>query len=231
VLVGLCLVVLGAGGYLAARETSLFAVSTIEVRGAPPGVAAEVRAALQPLVGRSLLKVQREDVERPLGRLSVVAGASFDRAFPHTLRVYVRAEAPLAVLRRGSEAWLVSAAGRVVRVMPNPRLSSLPRIWVPRAASITVGAVLADEGAGRALRALVPLRGLPLLPRVRDVLADGELTLVLRSGLEIRLGTARRAPLKLAVAREILPQLTPPGYLDVSLPARPVAGSKPSTRR
>ncbi|MFN2466892.1 MAG: cell division protein FtsQ/DivIB [Gaiellaceae bacterium] len=226
-LVAFALVLLGAGGYLAARETAVFAVREIEVRGAPPGVAAEVRAALEPLVGQSLLKIQRDDVQRRLGQLSIVAAASHDRAFPHTLRIFVRAEAPLAVLRRGAEAWLVSVGGRVVRPMPQPRLSSLPRIWLARGTSVTVGTALADEDAGRALRALAPIRGLPLFRRVRDVRADGELTLVLRSGFEVRLGNARNAPLKVAVAREILPQLTPPGYLDVSVPERPVAGANP----
>jgi hypothetical protein len=49
---------------------------------------------------------------------------------------------------------------------------------------------------------------------------------VLRSGLQLRLGDARDLGLKLAVARRIfaLPGLTVDGYVDVSVPERPVAG-------
>lgn len=225
---GFALAALAAGAYAAARETSVFAVRTIEVRGAPPRVAAQVRAALAPLEGRSLLKVGGGDVRSRLGALTSVSAATYDRAFPHTLRVYVRAEEPLAVLRRGSDAWLISVRGRVVRALANPRLSSLPRVWVPRGVTVTEGAALADDETVRAVRALAPLQGSPFLRRVRDVRATAsELTMILRSGLEIRLGNASNILLKLAVAREILPRLEPPGYLDVSVPERPVASANP----
>jgi hypothetical protein len=58
------------------------------------------------------------------------------------------------------------------------------------------------------------------------VVENGELTLVLRSGLRIRMGEAMDVPLKLAVAGRVL-RLLPDGmaYLDVSVPDRPVAGT------
>ena len=50
-------------------------------------------------------------------------------------------------------------------------------------------------------------------------------TLRLRSGLELRLGDTRDVDLKLAVAGRVLPLLPQgTGYLDVSVPDRPVAG-------
>jgi hypothetical protein len=55
-----------------------------------------------------------------------------------------------------------------------------------------------------------------------------ELTLVLRSGLEVRLGDSGDLRLKLAIARRILRALgtdATTGYLDVSVPERPVAGA------
>jgi hypothetical protein len=52
------------------------------------------------------------------------------------------------------------------------------------------------------------------------------LTLVLRSGTEVRLGDGFERLLKLTIAREILPSLAgSAGYVDVSVPARPVASS------
>jgi hypothetical protein len=57
---------------------------------------------------------------------------------------------------------------------------------------------------------------------------ERDLTLLLASGLELRLGELRAVPLKLAVAERILPGLLAAGgsaYLDVGVPERPVAGS------
>ena len=51
------------------------------------------------------------------------------------------------------------------------------------------------------------------------------LTLELRSGIELRLGDTSDLAVKLEVARHVLPQLGDlHGYLDVSVPERPVAG-------
>ena len=114
-----------------ARQSALFAVQTLEIRGAPPPVEETVRDALRPLKGDSLLRLDLESVQSRLAAIPSVQGASLDRAFPHTLRIDVTAERPVAVLRRGAEAWLVSARGRVIRRLDRPRLSRLPRVWVP----------------------------------------------------------------------------------------------------
>jgi cell division septal protein FtsQ len=226
--VAFALLALGLGTYVFARESSAFAVRTIEVAGAPPELAGEVRRALGSLKGTSLLKLDGNDVERRLVGIPTVAAASFDRRFPNGLYVYVRVERPLAVLRRSADAWLVSASGRVLRELPNPRLSSLPRIWLPRAASVANGEPLADRYAVRGVAALAELRATAIGARVRDVVTeDGRLTLVLRSGLEVRLHDATKLRLKLAVARRILPQLAAPGYLDLSVPERAVARANP----
>ena len=57
---------------------------------------------------------------------------------------------------------------------------------------------------------------------------ERDLTFLLGSGLELRLGALRAIPLKLAVAQRVLPGCSAQGgyrYLDVSVPARPVAGT------
>ena len=59
--------------------------------------------------------------------------------------------------------------------------------------------------------------------------SDKELTLVLASGVELRLGDLDRLALKLAVAARILPQVEAPAkgppYLDLTVPERPVGSS------
>jgi hypothetical protein len=56
-------------------------------------------------------------------------------------------------------------------------------------------------------------------------LGDGGVDLVLRSGVELRLGSPYDLALKVAVARAVLRALpgASSGYVDVSVPQRPVA--------
>ena len=176
--------VLGAAGvlYLVARETPIFAVRSIEISGVRGAAAAHVRAALRPLEGRSLLALHGSDVEDRLAAVPEVRSATYDRAFPNTLRVVVVPERPVAVIRQGASAWLVSARGRVLRSLARGTDRALPRIWLPRSVDVQIGATVSPDEGGQAAAAL-------------------------------------------AVAARILPLVRGSTYLDVSLPARPVAGS------
>ncbi|TML94435.1 MAG: FtsQ-type POTRA domain-containing protein, partial [Actinobacteria bacterium] len=130
-LVGLAAVSIAVGLYGLARETSLFAVRAIDVEGAQGAVAADVSAALRSYQGRSLVAVNVGAVEQRADAIASVRSAVVDRAFPHTLRIRVVPETPVAVLRRGSESWLVSARGRVIRTIDRGNRPTLPRIWLP----------------------------------------------------------------------------------------------------
>ncbi len=215
------------GAYFAARETSTFAVRTIDVRGGTPALENQVRAALAPVVGTSLLALNRGAIERRVDALPAVVSTSYDRAFPHTLRVTVVPEKPVAVLHRGKETWLVSARGRTIARIPNHTDMALPRIWVPTAAAVAAGAFLQPDNGGTAARVLALADGFPER-FTTATLSHGELTLRLRLGIELRLGEPVDVRLKLAVARRALRGL-PPGstYLDVAVPQRPVAGANP----
>ena len=226
---GFALIAIALGLYVAARGTSVFAVQEVEVQGAPPRVAAEVQAALErPLEGASLLEVSQADIDRALVGVPDVQATGYDRAFPQTLRVSVFAERPVAVLRRGADAWLVSERGRVLRELGPERPAALPRIWVAQLAAPADGTLLRDEDAFRPAVALgAVLAGDPeFLRRIREArLREGEVDFVLRSGVEVLLGPPRDLPLKAAVAQEVLAALPGAngGYLDVSVPERAVA--------
>ena len=225
ILIGLALLGLAVGGYFGARETSIFAVRTIVVRGGDRALQAQVERALADEVGQSLLKIDGRSLGRRIAPLPGVRSFRYDRAFPNTLRLVVRPEEPVLVLRQSADAYLVAATGRVIRRLAHPRLSHLPRLWLTRDVHVRIGEPL-PRAVATAATTLAPLRGAPLPGGVRSVRAGKELTLVLGTGLELRLGDRGDLHLKLAIARRILRATGAAwlggGYLDVSVPERPV---------
>jgi hypothetical protein len=214
--------------YLAARETSMFAVRTIEVEGVRPALARRVEASLRPLEGESLLRVDGDAVSRLATRLPFVAGVSYDRAFPNTLRVRIEADEPLAVLRSGAQAWLVSRRGRLLERIPQRTHTRLPRVWLERAPELALGATLPTGGGAEEVAALVPVRDPVLARGIRTVrVAGGQYVYLLRGGVELRVGRPVDLALKLAIARRILETGVVFRYLDVSVVERPVAGVQP----
>jgi len=223
-LIGLLIFLTALGLYAAARGTSAFAVRRVAVDGAAPEVAAEVQKQLSPAIGKSLLGLDLAELEHRAETVPMVAAASFDRAFPHTLRIAIVPEVPVAVLRQGSSSWLAAAGGRVVAELERGARPGLPRIWLKRDVQIRLGEAVGGTQL-RAIAAVAPLVSNPLPLDVASAVATrGELKLVLRNGLELRLGDSRDLPVKLEVARRVIPRLAGAGgYLDVSVPDRPVA--------
>ena len=172
------------------------------------------------------LGLDLDEARRAVEALPTVAAVRFDRAYPHTLRVNVTPERPVAVVRQGATSFLVSARGRVVAKVDRGARGALARIWVPKTVTLAPGQLV--EGDLRtAVGAVAPIAGSTFPARVTSVtVEEAALTLRLRSGLELRLGEPVDADLKLAVAARLLPLLQPGArYLDVSVPERPVAGT------
>lgn len=231
--IGASVVLVAAGLYALARETSMFALRSIEVDGASPALAAQIRSELARLDGRSLVSLDAGSIGQRVDNLPGVRSAVIDRAFPHKLRIRIVPELPVAVLRRGVESWLVSARSRVIGTIARGARTDLPRIWLPSRTELTKGSLLADQPAALAARSLAAFVGSGFPSRVAFVRAlDGQITLGLRGGLEIQLGAPVDLRLKIAIARGILPTLAlpragGPDYLDITVPERPVAGRNP----
>jgi cell division protein FtsQ len=230
-LLGFVIVAVVLLAYWGARSTSVFAVERVEVQGAPPAVARDVRKATRETVGGSLLAVDARAIEDALRALPSVAGASVDRAFPHALVIKVAPERPVAVVRRGHEAWLATGTGRLIREVPVGSNRGFPRLWLKREVAVDLGKRL-PASLAEATRALAAARDVRIPHRVQAVrAADGQLTLVLRGGPEIRLGAPRQVALKLAVAARVFPLLADGTvYVDVSVPERPVAGTSANSQ-
>ena len=231
-LVATALVLIAAGLYGLGRETSMFAIRTIDVQGASPELAAEVRTALRDVEGRSLLALKSGATIARVDELASVRDATIDRDFPHTLRIRVVPEQPVAVLRSGAASWLISARARVIAVVDSGTRRGVPRIWFPAGFDVSPGSFLSGDAAAaaRALRAFITAGFANRVTWAR--IRGGELTLGTHSGLELRLGAPIELPLKIAIVERIAPTLTAPSgggpaYLDVSAPERPVAGTNP----
>jgi cell division protein FtsQ len=226
-LVGFAIVLGAVGLYVLARATPMFAVQKIEVVGAPAPVAAHVRAVLSPIEGSSLLALSSAEIAQRLAQLPDVVTGSYNREFPHTLRVTVRAEHPVAIARRGVHAWLVASSTRAIAEVPLHTRPGLPRIWLAHSRDPEVGQPVTDRFALRAVRALALARTSRFHLRIRMVrVQQRDLTFLLASGVQLRLGELQAVRLKLAVAERILPGLLAQGrftYLDVGVPERPVA--------
>jgi cell division protein FtsQ len=218
--------------FLAARETGIFAVRTVEVHGAPGYVTEQVEHALRDAKGESLVAVDVDEARRAVEALPTVAEAELDRAYPHTLRVAIVPERPVALVRQGAASLLVSARGRVIARVDRGARPELPRIWVPKTTQLVAGQTVTGD-LGTAVEAVTPIAGTRFPARITSVtVQEAALTLRLRSGLELRLGEPTDTELKLAVAARILPLVQPGArYLDVSVPERPVAGSELSSLR
>lgn len=222
-----CVTVALGLAYAAARFTSLFALQEIEVTGGSAAVRESVREAGEQFLGSSLVALDQDEVRQSLTALPAVHSIRLDRAFPHTLRIVVVPERPLALVRNGLETWLVSRQGRVIEASDPD--AKRPVVWTLPDTELGPGVVIEDENVRLALDALRQLpSGFP--ERVASVqVADGGLTLLLADGAEIRLGKAESFALKLAVADRILRSMSGAeraavGYLDVSVPERAVSG-------
>ncbi|MFN8222405.1 MAG: FtsQ-type POTRA domain-containing protein [Gaiellales bacterium] len=225
-LIALALLVGAAGAYVVARNTAVFGVRALAVTGAPKGVSNQVERALSDELGQSLLAVDLPRVRGELEAIPWVASVELDRAFPHTLRVAVTPERPVAVARQGGRSFLVSAAGRVIASVDHGARPELARIWVRRDVKLVPGEVVTGDPLA-AVTAVAPLAGSGFPARVTSVtVGEGAITLRVRSGIELRLGEPSDLRLKLAVAAEVLPLVRiGTTYVDVSVPERPVAGT------
>ena len=229
VFVGILLLLVAA--YALARESRVFAVRKVTISGGSSKVTREVRASLREVLGTSLVALGSADLERRIEALPSVRTAEVDRAFPHELTVVVQAERPLAVVRRGTRAWVFAETGTVIRELEWKDSIRLPRVRLEETVSLRPGLVLTDRDAQAAIAVLRALpRRFPLAV-VSVSASEGAVTADLNGSVALELGPPVDLRRKLAAAAAVLRSLPDEerralAYLDVALPQRPVAGTK-----
>jgi cell division protein FtsQ len=235
-IIGACIVSVLGLLYLGARETSIFALQTIEVEGAPAKVRRSVLQTLEETRGTSLVTLDGDAIVRRLEALPSVQSVTYDRAFPHTLRLEVMAEKPVAVLDQGPIRWVTSVRGRVIARTTADTGPDLPRIRYDSDTPLAEGRFVSDEGVKTVLAALAEAPRGMMLPIHEGRLEDGELifTLAGEGGSRplLLLGEPVDVGTKLRVAALVLRKLdfderAALSYLDVALPDRPVASTNP----
>jgi cell division protein FtsQ len=202
-------------------HSSLFDVGRIRVTGAQQAAPAEVQRAAG-VRGDPILFVDTGAVEHRVERVAWVDKARVQRSLGGEVDIHVTERRPAAWVRRAPDrVAMVDVHGRVLADAPTPP-PGLPEITglraIPRA-----GRDIAPNAAARVLEKLPPALGL----RTTRITVDGDaVTLGVKDGPEVRLGSPRDVAAKARAALAVLAATAdaPPRYIDVRVPAAPVAG-------
>jgi cell division protein FtsQ len=213
-----------AGYFLWLRDSSLVAVTDVEVAGVTSGDRAGIVAKLTAVAEQqTTLHADAAEIEGAAAAFPTVESVSVDPNFPHGMRIEVTERPPELVIESGGEQVPVAADGTLLAGVPVEDGDDLPVLEV---GEIPGGETLSGDPLQQALivgAAPEPLR--PLIEKI-DFADDYGVELTLRGGIPIRFGSGSRAAEKWASAAAVLadPELDALTYLDVRVPARPTAG-------
>lgn len=217
------LLALAGGGWLWLRDSSLVAVQRVTITGVSGPGASQIRASLD-TAARSMttLDVKRGVLHTAVSAYPVVKSLHVTARFPHRLLIGVVEQIPVAVIGTAGAPTDVSADGTLLRGVPAAiRLPTISTDVAPGGTRVT-GAALDDVR----LLAAAPYA---LLPRVQEASSDQVHGLVarLRDGPMVYFGSPADLRAKWAAAASVLADADSQGagYIDVSVAARPAAGS------
>ena len=214
------------GGWLWLRHSSLVAVEHVKITGVHGPEAHAIEAALREAAkGMSTLDVKPGELKAAVARFPAVAALSAAPGFPHSLRIAVTQQQPVAALLVGGTRTAISAGGIVLGTALIS--SSLPTV--------------ADDvapGPGSKVSNTLVLQALSVLgaaPRAFDRVAEKAyfsargLTVQMRDGLLVYFGDATRPHAKWLALASVLADKSSEGaiYVDVRLPGKPAAGFPP----
>lgn len=203
------------------RTSSLVAVERVTVTGIGGPQARAIRAALsEAALGMSVLDVRRDALQAAVEPYPVVRSLRTRSDFPHGLQIAVNAYEPVAALQAGGRRTAVAADGTLLR---GTATGGLPVVGVgatPGGDRVgdapTLGSIALLAAAPKALRARV----------ARVYLGRQGLAATMQDGPKLYFGGPARLDAKWAAAAQVLADDTSQGarYLDLRVPARPVAG-------
>lgn len=204
------------------RNSGFVSVQHVTVSGLTTDDGPRIRAALVAAAhDMSTLDVQQSALASAVAGFPVVKEVVAEPAFPHTLRIRVIEEQPVALLEVGGERLLLAGDGSVLRGVATGH--PLPVI---RSSGSVPDAKL-EHGAAAAELRIVAAAPAPLVGRMTRV-SEGRRGIYasLRNGPQIFFGDTGLLEAKWAAAAAVLADPSSKGasYVDVRLPGRPVAG-------
>jgi cell division septal protein FtsQ len=222
-IVALAAVPLLPGGWLLLRNSSLVAVSHVRITGVRGPESRAIDAALNRAARRmSTLNLNTGALRAAVAPFPVVRSLRAQPSFPHSLRIEVVEQLPVAALVTVSGRSAVAADGVVLG--PALLSHSLPTVkgWLQP----PVGGRLHDPGllGATALLGAAPRR---LARRVERVYMGARgLTAAMRNGLVVYFGDGSLAHAKWLSLAAVLASSTSAGalYVDVRVPSHPAAG-------
>ena len=223
VVVGAVGVILLAGYLIFLRNSSLFAVDQVEVSGVTANQERITAALVRAADDMTTLHVREDDLRKAVGSFPTVAALSTSTDFPHGLKIEVTERPPVAVAKIDGEPTPVSGDGFVLTGIDfDPK--ELPSLDAGPGEDGRLG------GEGTAQAAILGATPEELRPRLRSATWDlerGGVVVDLDGAPELRFGEGDRGADKWEAVVTVLadPDLGSPGYVDVSVPGRPVSGS------
>lgn len=220
----LAALVLVAAYFLWFRDSSLVAVTEVEISGvsvANDDVEAALTAAAEEM---TTLNADAGELERAVAEFPTVASISIDPGFPRRLAIEVVERAPVGSIGAG-EGIAVAGDGTILGSL-GEQAERLPPIEVAKTPSS--GRL---DGVALAQAEVLGTAPDPLRPAIRGAQVNGEhgVVVALVEGIELRFGDSSEAEAKWAAAAAILadPKLDELDYIDLRLPGRPAVGGAP----
>lgn len=206
------------------RDSSLVAVTDVEVAGVTSGDRAQIVAEItQVAEGQTTLNADPARIESVAAQFPTVKSVSVDPNFPHGMRIEVTERPPALLVKAGGHELPAAADGTLLAGVPVGDDEGLPSLELKQ---LPGGTALEGEPLQQALvlgAAPEPLR--PLIEQI-DYGDDYGAEVTLRGGIPVRFGSGSAAAEKWASAAAVLanPKLDSLTYVDVRVPDRPVAG-------
>jgi cell division protein FtsQ len=221
-LIALAVIALTAGGAFWLRDSSLVAVTEVEITGVTASDGDQVTQALTSAArGMTTLHVRRQALREAIATYASVGDIATRTDFPHKLTIRVIERRPVAALAGHGKRIPVTGSGIILRGIAADR--DLPSVFLnnpPAGARITDKEIL--EALAVAAKAPDPLRG-----RTEELAVDDRgVIAALHNGPELVFGNGQDARKKWAAAARVLAEISAQGatYLDLRIPGRVAAG-------
>jgi len=215
---------LAAGYFLWLRDSSLVAVTNVDVVGVTSGdrqrIVDELTRAAE---GQTTLHVDPAKIEHVAAAFPTIANVTVDANFPHGMRIEISERPPALLAKSGGQEVAVAADGTLLTGVEPDDADALPVLDVDQPPT---GAKLDGEDLQQAL--ILGAAPAPLAPLIEGVRVDQDygVEVTMRGGIPVRFGTGANAAEKWAAIAALLadPKLDALLYADVRVPDRPTVG-------